>query len=120
MKLNKAIEKLSDVVARQPQKDWKLLVKVFNPGATGGTPCVPVSRIDVGMDWDNGKVILTSDFPLTLLSLNEVADIRKSSREGQSWHALQNYKRQDERIKELEAEIAVLKTSKVNSNLFNS
>lgn len=109
MELKAAIEHLSRVGIHQPHRDWTLFVKVFNPGSIGGTPCVAVRNITAGFDWDNGKLLIETDMPLTLLSPDDVAAIHKSSKAGQSWHAFQSYKKQADRIKALEAEVAQLK-----------
>ena len=106
-----AIEQLCSLVDRQPGREWKLFVKVFNPGSIGGTPCVAVKRIDVGFDWDNGKVLIETDVPLTQLSPEDVAAIHKSAKGGQSWHAFQAYKKQADRIKVLEDQVAALKAA---------
>lgn len=111
MKVEEAIELLTGVIARQPNRDWNVVVKVFNPGTVGGTPCVGVNRLHIGFDWDNGKVMLETDVPLTTLTPEDVAAIHKSAKDGQSWHAFQSYKKQAERIKALEAEIASLKAT---------
>lgn len=111
MKVEDAIEQLGGAIAHQPNRDWTLVVKVFKPGAVGGTPCVAVKRLDVGFDWDNGKVMFETDVPLTTLTPEDVAAIHKSAKEGQSWHAFQSYKKQAEKIKALEAEIASLKAT---------
>lgn len=68
-----------------------------------------VKKINVGIDWDAGKIILETDRPLTSLSEQDVKAIQKSAKEGQSWHAFQSYKKQADRIKELEAELKKLK-----------
>ena len=111
MKVEEVIEQLGGVIARQPNRGWKLFVKVFNPGAVGGMPCVEVKRLDVGFDWDNGKVMIETDLPLTTLTPEDVATIHKSAKEGQSWHAYQAYKKQADRIKTLETELAQLKAA---------
>lgn len=112
MNIKVVIAQLDGVVARQPNREWKLVVKVFDPGTVGGTPCVAVKRFDIGFDWDNGKVLIEA--PLTTLTPEDVAAIHKSAKEGQSWHAFQSYKKQAERIKVLEAELARLKSSGVS------
>jgi len=109
MQIEETIEQLSGVILREPNREWKLVVKVFNPGTMGGTPCVAVKGLNVGFDWDNGKVMIETDLPLTTLTSEDVAVIHKSAKEGQSWHAFQSYKKQAERIKSLEAELAYLK-----------
>lgn len=111
MKVDEATDQLGGVIARQPNREWTLVVKVFNPGSVGGTPCVAVKRMDVGFDWDNGKVMIETDLPLTTLTPEDVAAIHKSAKDGQSWHAFQAYKKQAERIKTLEAELAQLKAA---------
>ena len=109
MDIKVVIEQLGRVVALQGNRDWKLVVKVFRPGTVGGTPCVEVKRLDVGFDWDNGRLMIEADAPLTTLTPEDVAAIHKSAKGGQSWHAFQSYKKQADRIKVLEAEIAALK-----------
>ena len=85
-------------------------VEVFNPGTLGGTPRVAVTSIQAGFDWDAGVMLLKTAMPITTLSPESVEAIRASARQGQSWHAYQAHKRQHERIKALEAEIAALKS----------
>lgn len=70
----------------------KLAVKVFSPGSIGGSPHVTVTRVDRGFDWDAGLLMITTDKPLTTLSPDQVADITKSVRLGESWHAYQRFK----------------------------
>lgn len=53
-----------------------LVVPVSSPGSIGGTPCVPVSAIDVGFDWDSGKLLLRTESPLTVLSSEDVTSHR--------------------------------------------
>jgi len=89
--------------------DERLFVKVFNPGSIGGTPCVEVTHISAGFDWDNGKILLSTERPVTLLSPEDIAAIRESVKGGQSWHAFKHHEQQANRIKELEAEVARLK-----------
>lgn len=109
MDINQSIQVLNSVITHQPNRDWKLFVKVLNPGTVGGTPCVAVKGLNAGFDWDAGRILIETDTPLTILSPEDVAAIHKSAKEGQSWHAFQAYKKQAERIKVLEAELAELK-----------
>lgn len=111
MEIEKAVAALTGVSARQGGRNWKLFVKVLNPGAIGGTPCVAVTQLNFGIDWDNGKVLIETDSPLTVLSPEDVEAVRESVKRGQSWHAYQAYKRQADRIKALEAEVAALKAA---------
>jgi RPA family protein len=86
-----------------------LQVEVFRPGAVGGTPRVAIVGMQAGFDWDNGAMLLKPESRLTTLTPEDVAAIHDSARKGQSWHAFQQYKKQADRIKELEAEVAALK-----------
>jgi hypothetical protein len=112
MEIDKAIETLTGISDRKTGRELKLFVKVFQPGSIGGTPCVEVTGMQPGFDWDAGRIILETGVQLTTLSQEDVAAIHKSAREGQSWHAYQQYKKQADRIKILEAEIESLKLTK--------
>jgi hypothetical protein len=106
MELTEAIDWLTAVQSSRPRRECKLFVKVLNPGSVGGTPCVEVTQVNAGFDWDAGKVLLSTDAPLTRLTPEDVAAIHKSAKESQSWHAFQSYKKQAARIKELEDDLA--------------
>jgi hypothetical protein len=109
MELQEAIDQLTRVSTAASGRIWSLHVKVMSPGTVGGSPCEELTAINVGFDWDNGKIIFDTKSPLTKLSLEDVAAIHKSAKEGQSWHAYQSYKKQADRIKALETELADLK-----------
>lgn len=68
-------------------------IEVYRPGSIGGTPSVAVSAVYKGFDWDNGRVIICPEVPLTELTPEQVADITASVRKGQSWHAYEAYKK---------------------------
>jgi hypothetical protein len=112
MKVDFALEELGRVSTSRSPLDWELVVSVFSPGAIGGTPCIAIKNLNVGFDWDAGKVMIETEVPLTALAPEDVAAIRMSAKEGQSWHAYQSYKKQADRIKVLEAELAALKASR--------
>lgn len=78
--------------------DHELRIVVHAPGSLGGTPSVGLSGrgIQVGFDWDNGKLLLTPEVPLTRLTPEDVAAIHESVKKGQSWHAYEAHKRAHE------------------------
>ena len=80
-----------------------LHVVVISPGSLGGTPCVPIINMHAGFDWDNGKVLLQPETPLTRLTTEDVAAIHESAKKGQSWHAFKSYEKQANQIKNLQA-----------------
>lgn len=93
----------------QSNNERTLQIVVNNPGTVGGTPCVAVVNLAHGFDWDNHKVLLYPEQPLTTLTPEQVADISASVRKGQSWHAYQSYKKQQEKIDALTREVEQLR-----------
>lgn len=89
----------------------RLVVQVNNPGSIGGTPCVPVSSIEAGFDWDSGKLLLRTEKPLTVLSSEDLRALHESASKGQSWHTYQILKKKDARIRELEDELSKLNST---------
>lgn len=86
-------------------------IVVQSQGSVGSTPSVAVSSVQAGFDWDSGKFLIYPEQALTALTPDDVAAIRDSVRRGGSWHAYQQYKKQAERIKALEAELAAQRAS---------
>lgn len=80
------------------RKAQQISVAVHSPGHIGGTPKIPVTRVDVGFDWDNGHIILHTEKPLTTLTQEDVDSIRVSVAKGQSWHAYQRHKAEAESL----------------------
>ena len=91
--------------------DFEVHVVVQSQGHVGGTPCVAVRNAQAGIDWDNGKFLIYPQQALSTLTPDDVAAIHDSVRKGGSWHAYQQYKKQHERIKQLEAELAELRAA---------
>ena len=104
MKLSEALPRLERIGARGGVAD--LVVTVQSEGGLGGTPAVPVTGIHAGIDWDSGKVLISTERVLTGLSAEDVEAIRASVRSGGSWHAYQAHKRLRERIAALERQLA--------------
>lgn len=75
------------------RREHTVVIEVHRPGWIGGTPAVAVSAVFKGFDWDNGRVIICPQVPLTELTLEQVVEITESVRKGQSWHAYQEYKK---------------------------
>lgn len=104
MKLQQALEILSRF-AEYDTRDSSLFVEVTPQDHVGGTPCVPVRAMDLGFDWDAGRVLIRTVGALTDLSRAEIAAIRASVRQEQSWHTLQLLKAQKERYERKIAEL---------------
>ncbi|MFG9350123.1 hypothetical protein ACEP28_32370 [Pseudomonas aeruginosa] len=91
---------------RAPQ--MRLAVKIYSPGAIGGTPHAEVTHITGGIDFDSNLMLITPNMPLTALSPDDVVAIRESVRKGQSWHSYQAYKAMDGKLKELQQKVKLL------------
>lgn len=93
MELDKALAILNhpSITTENERRPMRLVIQTLKPGSIGGTPCVDVEGINAGFDWDHGKLIVRPEKPLTALSPEDVAAIRKSAAEGQSWHAYQTH-----------------------------
>lgn len=75
------------------RREHTVVIEVHRPGWIGGTPAVAVSAVFKGFDWDNGRVVICPQVPLTELTPEQVAEISESVRKGQSWHAYEAYKK---------------------------
>ena len=51
----------------------------------GALPTVAVVSVTQGMDWDAGTLMLSPQQPLTPLTPDELAEIKRCRQEGQSW-----------------------------------
>lgn len=51
----------------------------------GPTPSVAVVDYSLGFDWDSGTLFLTPEQALTPLTADELEEIKRCRREGQSW-----------------------------------
>lgn len=108
MNVVEALAALSKTAAGRHQQECRLVIPIYAPGSIGGSPCVEVTSFSVGFDWDTHKLFVHTEEKLTTLTPEEVAAIMTSVREGQSWHAYQEYKKQAKRIKELEKQVKAL------------
>jgi|GEM_PF-1979442 hypothetical protein len=94
MKFYKFCEKvlLANDLSSTKRREPDVVVSIFSPGTVGAHPSVSVKDLNVGFDWDAGRVVLTTETPLCALTSDQVEDITKSVRAGQSWHAYQREK----------------------------
>lgn len=104
-----------DGVINERDADHEVRIVVHAPGSLGGTPSVGLSGrgVQVGFDWDHGKLLLNPEVPLTRLTPEDVAAIHESVKKGQSWHAYQAHKqakeKHSEQLQQCKEEIARLK-----------
>lgn len=107
MLLTQALEELmrDSLLRENERRPIKLAVEVFEPGRIGGTPCSMVKYLNPGFDWNAGTLLIVPSEPLTRLSTEDVEAIRQSISKGQSWHAYQEFKEQDAKVKLAEARL---------------
>ena len=71
MNVSTLVEHLQKSTQKQ---DWNAVIEIKKPFATvGSTSFVEVKSVRVGFDWDNGKIFLVPETPLT----NEDVDFAK-------------------------------------------
>lgn len=56
-----------------------VLIKHTKPNTIGGTSCVDVSNIRLGIDWDNGRCIIYPQKHLVVISDDDLKEWQKSS-----------------------------------------
>jgi hypothetical protein len=108
MDFKSALHVMQHSIAENERRPMKLVIAVQSQGSIGGTPCVEVSNVQAGFDWDSGKMMIYPSTPLTTLSAEDVGAIRESVSKGQSWHAYQAYKAQKAEQKTIETQRDVL------------
>lgn len=113
MFLKEVFERILRLFKNSPNLELRIVVQ--SQGSVGGTPSVAVSNVQAGFDWDSGKLLIYPEQVLTALTPEDIAAIRESVSRGQSWHAYQQYKKQAERIKALEQELAALRAPQGDS-----
>lgn len=111
MKFSKFSELVNRILSNNHshRRDMDVTIVVHSPGRIGSTPSVEVQSIQVGFDWDAGKVLIFPAQPLTTLTPEQITDITDSVRKGQSWHAYQEYKKHKEQLEKLSIELDAAK-----------
>lgn len=106
------VEQLSSVIQRPPLRNMEreVHIVVHRPGNVGGTPTVPAIGATMGFDWDNRKLLIFTEKPLTELTPEQVEAVNESVKKGQSWHAFEAYKKHRNEMIILEASKLTLAT----------
>lgn len=87
--------------SRDPD-NTRLVVKIEAPGTVGGTPCANVSNISLGSDWDQGKIIISTDDLLHRVEADEIEHLREELRKiGWTAYEFNNLKRENKRLRKL-------------------
>ena len=103
MKLRHFIDKLNQIVSVTPNyrlDDLTVVIKVERVGTVGATPTVAVERVWTGIDWDSGKVFLTTKESLREIDRDEIKAIRDNYEElGWSQYKIGKIKKENEMLK---------------------
>jgi len=111
MKLSAAIQSINDISSRLGYRfnQMDLVLKVFHPPAPGvhmhETPVVDIKSIDIGIDFDTNRIILTAKEDIPVLTDAERKALIAVARQGHTWHAHQVNRAQVAKILELEKHI---------------
>lgn len=79
---------LQQAIARigETQSVRRIAIPVETPHQTiGALPTVEVTQIQCGIDWDSGTLFIYPAKPLTALTSEDVADMRKARKDGHSY-----------------------------------
>lgn len=74
MKLIELKEIVDSLVTDNENDD--VVIEIYNRDSIGGTPNVSLDKVQVGFDWDNGRIILSSD--KRIAEVTEAIDIVES------------------------------------------
>lgn len=112
MELQNFIQRLKELQKHAGSGAQIVQVLVESHGSLGGRKSVPIKDIQLGFDWESGRVLLTAEQVLTNISSDDVAAIVASKNKAQSWHSYQQHKQYaadkkmlQERVTELEAKL---------------
>lgn len=116
MKLRYFIDKLNQIVSVTPNyrlDDLNVVIQVERAGTVGSTPTVDVERVWTGIDWDSGKIFLSTKELLREIDRDEIKAIRDKYEElGWTQYKVGKIKKENEmlkkRIEELEKMLDLL------------
>lgn len=85
---------LRDVLSRCGDNVVRFCIPAELPHATiGPAPSVRVVQAAMGFDWDQGTMFLYPEQPLTTLTPDDLEEVKRLRREGQSWAMHKAYER---------------------------
>lgn len=61
-------------------------IVVMSQGSIGPTPTVKINNIQLGFDWDNGKILIFADSPIVKLTPEDLDAVKKSLSQAYSYH----------------------------------
>lgn len=79
--IKKFIESLTD-----DKLEGNVEIVVMSQGSIGPTPTVNIKNIQLGFDWDNGKILIFADAPIIKLTPEDLEAVKKSLSQAYSYH----------------------------------
>jgi hypothetical protein len=111
LKLHELVKSLVEINARgysgKSLEELEIVIPVKRVGTIGGRSCVIIESIDLGFDWDSGKIFMNPEKELREIDINEFEQMKKSC-EKFGWDMYENRNLKSEivnlkrKIKELE------------------
>lgn len=76
MKLSELKSLIKHIESTRDNDDLELMIKIFRVGSLGPTPSVGINSINVGFDWNLGRLIIIPEKQLREIDIDECAQIR--------------------------------------------
>ncbi|EIW6162764.1 hypothetical protein MF451_003761 [Salmonella enterica subsp. enterica serovar Saintpaul] len=121
MRKHQTPQQLAEIITRSidgSRHIARVAVPVELPHSTlGPLPTVALISASQGMDWDQGTLFLHPEQPLTPLSPDELAEIKRCRAEGQSWAVYQAHERWQKERDELVDTILKLRKALLSTGM---
>lgn len=101
---------LKDFVTRLSERelDSTVEVVVVSQGTMGGTPAVHIKNISMGFDWDNKRILISTETPVINLNEEDLLAIKKSVSQAHSFHTYRIVKPLMDEVKTLKNFISTI------------
>lgn len=101
--LKELVEQMEQQVIRQRLnlEDVQVVIATHKVGLIGGTPNTNVKRIDLGFDWDRGKLIIYPEQTLREIDRDEIKALKDKYEElGWSKYKIDKIVKENKKLKE--------------------
>ncbi|EPT1451883.1 hypothetical protein ACVOZ6_003471 [Escherichia coli] len=88
------VARLNETGSGRSGRIERVAIPVERPTASiGPSPSVLVVNVSAGFDWDSGTLFIHPQHPLTPLTPDELEEIKRCRKEGQSWAVYKAHER---------------------------
>ena len=103
LELKELVEQMEQQSIRQRfnLEDIQVVIATHKVGLSGGTPNTNIKRIDLGFDWDRGKLIIYPEQTLREIDRDEIKALRGKYEElGWSKYKIDKIVKENKKLKE--------------------